>query len=102
MYNPNNDPVNNNKIKGYLSNSIRTHDSSNLHVIMDDFNSVCNLSLDRSNSHSSAQHKKPSEIIQLLQQHDYIDLYRFLHSDNRTYTWKSSSNEIIQTRIDYV
>ena len=66
IYSPNNDTVNNNKIKDYLSYSIRAHDPNNQQVIMGDFNSVCNSSLDRSNSHSSAQHKKPSELIQLL------------------------------------
>src|SRR2546423_15195466 len=69
---------------------------------MSDFNSVCNLSIDKSNSTSNSHHKKPSKIIQLLQQQDFIDSYRFLHPDNKTYTWKSSSNTNIQTRIDYI
>src|SRR5215204_6313712 len=69
---------------------------------MGDFNSVCSPSLDKSNSHTTTYHKRPSDIIQLLQQQDFIDSYRFLHPDKRMYTWKSSSDHNIQTRIDYI
>ena len=67
---------------------------------MGDFNSLCDSSIDKSNQ--TSQHKKPSEIIQLLQHQDFIDSYRFLHPDKRSYTWKSSSDDSIQTRIDYI
>ena len=68
---------------------------------MGDFNSVCNPSLNRTST-SLNYSKKPSDIIQLLQQNDYIDSYRFLHPDKKAFTWKSSSDPNIQTRIDYI
>src|SRR2546430_14954343 len=89
-------------IRDSRNETIRSHAQNNLQIIMGDFNSVCNPSLDKSSVQSNTCHKKPSDIIQLLQQQDYIDSYRFLHPDNRVYTWKSSSNVNIQTRIDYI
>src|SRR5438045_878554 len=68
---------------------------------MGDFNSVCNSSLDRTST-SLNYSKKPSDIIQLLQQNEYIESYRFLHPDKKAFTWKSSSDPNIQTRIDYI
>src|SRR2546423_3085031 len=94
-------PILTNESKGYLINSIRTNSQQNLHIIMGDFNSVCNPSLDRTST-SLNYSKKPSAIIQLLQQNDYVDSYRFLHPDIKAFTWKSSSDPNIQTRIDYI
>src|SRR5262249_36624859 len=71
-------------------------------AILGDFNSIIDPWLDRSGN--TRFFKKPSKLLELLEQNQYIDTYRFTHPLSRAFTWSANREELglIETRIDHI
>ena len=70
-------------------------------VILGDFNSVIDGSLDKSGN--SRFYKQLSSLINFLLNNLYIDTYRFLHPQTKAYTWRAHRHtHTIASRIDHI
>jgi exonuclease III len=105
LYYPPNDQDIQQKIHAYIKHTVHNlkKDILNRVVILGDFNSVTNRFLDRTGS--SRFYKKPSPLLNTLQQYLYIDTYRFMHPSGKQFTWNSQQSSLptpIATRIDHI
>ena len=70
-------------------------------VILGDFNSIVDSSLDKSGN--TRFYKQPSTLINFLQNNLYIDTFRFLHQYTKAYTWRAHRHtHTIASRIDHI
>ena len=105
LYYPSNDINVQQQIHHYIKHTIHNfkQDVLNRVVILGDFNSITNRFLDRTGS--SRFYKKPSQLLDTLQQYLYIDTFRFMHPNEKQFTWNSSQSCIptpISSRIDQI
>ena len=69
-------------------------------VICGDFNLVMNPNLDSYNYISINNPKSRNLALQILETYILIDVFRYMHPDSKTYTWRHK-NPIKQARLDY-
>ena len=105
IYYPPNDVETQTEIYKYIQHTIHQlkRDPLNRTVILGDFNSIPNRLIDRSGN--SRFYKRASQVLLTLQQYLYIDTFRYLHPDDRRYTWCSRQTPTptpICSRIDQI
>ena len=106
LYFPPNDKEAQNKIIGFITKHITATESHKHHytIIMGDYNSIVNSNMDREGN--TRCNKRPSNLVLKLIKNRYIDSFRYVHPNTKSFTWSNnrnnSSQPAISTRIDHL
>ena len=78
--------------------------SESYQIILGDFNATMNPSKDRTRANGSTPKSilPESKLLKLLDDLNFIDLYRICNEDSGGYTWWSRVDSRIQSKIDYI
>lgn len=70
-------------------------------VIGGDFNTVLNVSMDKSGGRPRTNFKARDEILTLNTNYNLIDIWRHKNKNTKRFTWRSNTRPVILTRLDY-
>jgi len=80
-------------------NSLKNYDE--FYIIGGDFNTVLNPLLDKFGGRDDTNIRARINVITQMKSIDLCDIWRYQHGNIKSYTWKSSSNPPIMSRLDY-
>lgn len=98
VYGPNDD---NKLFFSNLFNNINKRDNNSI-ILTGDFNVTMDPDMDLYNNTGASHKQKRSIISTFLEEKGLVDVWRLLHPEERTFTWKKPfTNDIIMSRLDY-